>query len=89
MEVAQNDVRSFKKIGWNFKTSGWDPDPGLVGCILATIKTNLTKTNLIRLILKPFENLFVCISVIVFQFVHCDVIIPFVWKVVLLLLMTH
>ena len=41
--------------------------------------------------MKPFEfdNLFVFISIIVFQFVHCDVIIPFVWKVVLLLLMTH
>ena len=36
-----------------------------------------------------FDVLFVCISIIVFQFVHCDVIIPFVWKVVLLLLMTH
>ena len=56
------------------------------------IKTGLTHTNLVRLKLKPseFDNFF-SESIIVFQFVHCNVIIPFCLEssVLLLLLMTH
>ena len=72
------------------------PSPGLLVWISSRqpskIKTGLTHTNLVRLKLKPseFDNFF-SESIIVFQFVHCDIIIPFCLEssVLLLLLMTH